>query len=95
MGNYIFDMKINDPVSGTGLGDDENIGWTAVSVALPSAGQYTLGFKIFDPSGMFESILGVDDVSVVPLPSALVLGSLGLGVAGSLVGRFQRRRTRQ
>jgi hypothetical protein len=93
LGNSIFDMTINDPFMGTGLGDDENIDWTTVSVALPSAGTYTLGFEINDSIGVFESILGVDDVSVVPLPSALVLGSLGLGVAGSLVGKFQRRRT--
>ena len=91
-------LCLDDPFMGTGLGDDENIDWTTVSVSLPTAGTYTLGFEIsdYDPVfGSFESILGVDNVSVVPLPSALVLGSLGLGVAGSLVGRFQRRRTRQ
>ncbi len=92
LGNSVFNMTINDPFAGTGLGDDENIDWTSVSVTLPSAGTYTLGFEINDSIGAFESILGVDDVSVVPLPSALVLGSLGLGVAGSLVGKFQRRR---
>ena len=33
--------------------------------------------------------------TVVPLPGAVLLGALGLGTAGSLVGRFQRRRTQK
>lgn len=91
-GNKFFDMTINDPSMGTGLGSDENIDWTTVSVVLPTAGTYTLGFEISDPSGSFESILGVDNAAVVPLPPALLLGGLGLGFAGGLLGRFRRSR---
>lgn len=79
-GNPIFDMTINDPFAGTGLVDDENIDWTSVSVALPSAGTYTLGFKIQDSIGAFESLLGVDNVRVnpIPEPTTMLLFSIGL-----------------
>ncbi|MCP4263377.1 MAG: hypothetical protein GY774_38605 [Planctomycetes bacterium] len=78
LGNSVFDMTINDPSMGTELRDDVNIDWTSISVTLPTAGTYTLGFEIQDPSFAFESILGVDNVQVVPLPSAFLLGSIGL-----------------
>jgi hypothetical protein len=65
LGNSVLDMTINDPFAGTGLGDDQNIDWTTMSVNLPSAGTYTLGFEIMDSIGAFESILGVDNVRVV------------------------------
>ena len=90
LGNPIFDMTINDPFMSTGLGDDENIDWTTVSVGLPTAGTYTLGFEINDSIGVFESILGVDDVQVVPVPGAFLLGAIGLGFAN---WRLRRRRT--
>ena len=81
--NSVFDMTINDPFAGTGLGDDQNIDWTTVSVWLPSAGTYTLGFEIQDSIGAFESILGVDDVSVVPTPGAFLLGAIGCPSSGA------------
>jgi hypothetical protein len=89
LGNSIFDMTINDPFAGTGLGDDENIDWTTTSVWLPSAGTYTLGFEINDSIGVFESILGVDNVQVVPVPGAVLLGAIGLGFAN---WRLRRRK---
>ena len=89
LGNSVFDMTINDPFAGTGLGDDENIDWTTMSVWLPSAGTYTLGFEINDSIGVFESILGVDNVQVVPVPGAVLLGAIGLGFAN---WRMRRRR---
>jgi hypothetical protein len=64
LGNSVFDMTINDPFAGTGLGDDANIDWTSLSVNLPSAGTYTLGFEINDSIGVFMSILGVDNVKI-------------------------------
>jgi hypothetical protein len=88
-----FQMTINDPDESTQLGEDVNIDWTPVSVSLPTAGTYTLGFEITslgDGALGFESILGVDNVNVVPLPPALLLGGLGLGFAGSLLSRFRR-----
>jgi len=50
--------------AGQELDDDENIGWTPVSVALPTAGIYTLEFATEDLDGTFESILGVDNFRV-------------------------------
>jgi len=89
LGNSIFDMTINDPFAGTGLADDQNIDWTPMSIALPSAGTYTLGFEIMDSIGVFESILGVDNVRVVPVPGAFLLGAIGLGYANC---RLRKRR---
>ena len=42
-----------------------------------------------------EGDVGWAQISIVPVPGAALLGSLGLGVAGSLMGRFNRRRTRK
>jgi hypothetical protein len=72
------------------LADDANIDWTHETVTLGAAGEYRLGFQIMDSTGLFESILGVDNVSVVPLPGALLLGALGLGAAGGLLRRLRR-----
>ncbi|MHC4351496.1 MAG: hypothetical protein ACYTE3_08835 [Planctomycetota bacterium] len=90
LGNSIFDMTINNPFMGTGLADDQNIDWTTMSVWLPSAGTYTLQFAMWGhPLGGFESILGVDNVQVVPVPGAVLLGAIGLGFAN---WRMRRRR---
>ena len=60
------------------LGDDENVGWTTISYSLPETAMYTLEFRIEDFDGTFESILGVDNVQVIPAPSALLLAAIGL-----------------
>jgi hypothetical protein len=88
LGNSVFDMTINDPFAGTGLGDDQNIDWTSLSISLPSAGTYTLGFEIQDSIGVYESILGVDNVQVVPVPAAVLLGVLGMGMAGLKLRKY-------
>jgi hypothetical protein len=75
------------------LADEENIDWTTVSYVLPDAATYTLEFAIYDGldmPGAFESILGVDNVSVVPAPGAFLLGVIGLGYANL---RLRKRRT--
>jgi hypothetical protein len=84
----------SDPRYNT-LAEFANVDWTPVVVVLPATDKYTLTFTvtdIYDPlwGPAFESILGVDNVSVVPLPGALLLGALGLGSAGSLLRRLRR-----
>lgn len=70
------------------LADDTNIDWRHISFALPATGTYTLEFHITDTDGTFESILGVDNVEVVPTPSAAAV--LGLGVLMASGGRRRR-----
>ena len=75
------------------MADEENIDWTTVSYVLPVADTYTLEFACYDGlafPGSFESILGVDNVSVVPVPGAFLLGAIGLGVANL---RLRKRKT--
>ncbi|RMF86211.1 MAG: hypothetical protein D6744_00090 [Planctomycetota bacterium] len=62
-----------------------NVGWTTVFYELPFTGRYTLSFVLTDADGDFESLLGVDNVSVVPEPAS-ALGLL------PLAGLLRRRR---
>jgi hypothetical protein len=73
--------------------DDVDIPWTEYSYEFMAAGDdYTLIFTVSGNPllGGFESILGVDNVNVVPIPApaAILLGTIGMG----LVGLLRRRR---
>lgn len=60
------------------LGTDVNIDWTSVSYTLTHAGDYTLNFHVSDVNAGFESILGVDNVRLVPEPASATLLLAGL-----------------
>ena len=65
--------------------DTDTIDWISQtwSVGSLNAGIYTLVFEIVNVgSGESDSHLGLDNVSVVPVPAAVLLAFLGLGVAG-------------
>ena len=65
-----------------------NIGWLTMVVPLPLSGVYTLSFAIADADGTFESLLGVDNVHVVPEPARLgMLVVLGAEATRRLRGR--------
>lgn len=75
---------------GYALGDDENVGWTTITRTLSATDMYTLTFTTTDGPGVFESILGVDRVSLnpIPAPGAALLAMLGLGLVGWLRRRL-------
>jgi hypothetical protein len=76
---------------------DTTSGWVTFEYVLPETKTYELTFSVFDQDGFFESILGVDRVSVgqagppdgvIPAPAAILLAGMGTG----LVGWLRRRR---
>jgi hypothetical protein len=88
-GNSITLFELNTP--GHELNDDENIDWTKIMYTLPISDTYILGFTIADGAepGSYESILGIDNVQVIPAPGALLLVGIGVGI----VNRMRRRGT--
>lgn len=72
------------------LAPDENIDWRHVEYTLPVSGVYTLSFAAIDgfgPGGI-ESLLGIDNVSLVPAPGAALLAAMGFGLVGWTKRRF-------
>jgi hypothetical protein len=55
------------------LGSDINVPWTHITHVLPASDTYTLTFMVSDSNIGFESILGVDNVHVVPEPTTALL----------------------
>jgi len=60
-----------------------NVGWSSQSYTLTASGTYTLMFGICNAyDSVNDSYMGIDNASVVPVPGAVLLGILGLGVVG-------------
>jgi len=69
-------------------GDYSNVGWSSVNYTLEAGGSYTLEFGIKNEiESEYDSFLGIDAV-VVPVPGAVLLGMLGLSVAGIKLRKF-------
>ncbi len=68
------------------IDDFANVDWSTVSFNLPATTVYELEFVVSDANSVFESILGVDNVLVIPAPGAVLLGLIGL----SGIGLFKR-----
>ena len=63
--------------------------WTSVTYTFEEPGTYTLWFGIkTGGDSLNDSRIGIDNVHLVPLPAAALLGVLGLGVAGWRLRRF-------
>ena len=70
-------------VPGPQLAPGENILWTSIDFVMPFDGEYTLTFLATDADGSFESIVGVDNVRILPEPSGAALAF----IAALLLGR--------
>jgi len=75
---------------GTLMGDNySNVGWSPQSYTFTTGGTYTLEFGIANQlDSDLASYMGVDNVSVVPAPAAVLLGLLGMSVAGLKLRKF-------
>lgn len=67
----------------------EDFGWRSFEYDFANSGTYTLLFQVKNVGNAgTNGYLGVDNVHVVPLPAATILGMLGLGVAGVKLRKF-------
>lgn len=80
------------------VGDYGSDGWTHVSYVIPKAGTFTLDFQVANlgrvrPGGedLYYSAMGIDNVSVAPLPAS-VWGGLSLLTALGAVRAWRRSR---
>ncbi len=90
-GPHIADQVIANHFPGPWLDDYENLDWRTYSIVLPEISTYRLAFFTFDENGASESILGVDNVRLIPIPvpGAMLLTSIGV----YYVTWLRRRRT--
>jgi hypothetical protein len=70
------------------VANHSNVGWSSESYALAADGDYTLKFGIANClDSINDSYMGID-AAVVPVPGAVLLGMLGLSVAGIKLRKF-------
>lgn len=83
-----FDWNLS---SGTMLPTGTEIGWTTMSYTFATTGTYRLAFGVANPTDYdMPSVLGVDNVTLMPEPVTLLALTAGAGV----FGRRRRGRTR-
>lgn len=71
--SLFYESTVNDPDDGWGTP------WKVVRYTLPSAGRYTLEFRIMNGNQENDSYLGID---AVPSPAAILLVGLGTALTG-------------
>ncbi len=87
----LFSHNIGATVAGSGTDPGNHYGtpWISVSYDILTAGTYTVLITNQNAlDSVLDSYVGVDNFQVVPVPGAILLGILGMSVAGLKLRKF-------